>query len=103
MQAVRLSIPIKNYEGTGVFFQHLYFKESPSKEEVLAILKRYHEQDSEYSTYLGTWQDCIQSVEKVEEWRILKGGLIATNTFIDVGEFGEQPFSWDKINIIINQ
>jgi uncharacterized protein YqcC (DUF446 family) len=41
---VEISIPVPDYFGVEVFFQSLYFKESPSKKYVLEVLEQLHKE-----------------------------------------------------------
>ena len=100
---VKISIPIRNYYGDGVFYQDIYFEtdHSPTKEEVLEYLQSQHDQDSQYEEYLGDWQDCINSVNASEDWPVVGGQKIGSNTFVhrdDLKVFEEHlPLSMDVI------
>lgn len=68
---VQISIPVLDYCGDGIAYQNIYFdcEKSPTKDQVLSYLKELHDRDKVYPEYLGDWQDCIQSVEAITEWK----------------------------------
>ena len=50
------------------YYQKLYFKNLPSKEEVLEVLSFLHERDSKYPTYLGGWGEGLKLLENAKYW-----------------------------------
>lgn len=82
---IKITIPISNYYNDGVFYQDIYFDSdhSPSKDEVLSYLQEMSERDSKWSEYLGTWEDAINSVNNTEDWPIIGGKKIGSNTFVN--------------------
>ena len=83
----RFTIPIPNYYVDGVFHQHLYIEAdySPSRDEVLDLLRELDKRDSKFPEYTGEWANCIIPLEtSIREWPTLGGRIIETNIFVEV-------------------
>lgn len=97
----RCEIPVENYEGDAVFFQPLYLhgEKSPTKADVLGVLNKLHERDSQYAQYTGTWEECINIVESVvdTDFPRLFSNLIQTSERVNHPKFGDQPLTLIRI------
>lgn len=82
---IKVTIPIHNYYRNGVHYQDIYFdsNHSPTKDEVLNYLRQLSERDSQFSEYMGDWEDAIESVNTVEDWPTIGGRVISRNTFVN--------------------
>jgi hypothetical protein len=98
---VKVTIPITNYEGTGIFEQPVYFDASPTKEQMLQELYNRHVADSKYPEYTGDWQNCIEITKAVsdQDWRFVNSRLLATNCHVKHPKFGDVPYSWQVISV----
>lgn len=97
MKVIEYSIPIPDYEGTGVFNQLLLVEdketESPPKEDIIKLLQSLHEEDSKYEEYTGTWKHAIASVEACVEFPRVTRSLVGTNTFFSYANPDYPQFS----------
>lgn len=81
---IKVTIPIHNYYRNGVHYQDIYFdsNHSPTKDEVLNYLRQLSERDSQFSEYMGDWEDAMESVNNTNEWPAIGGTVLSRNTFV---------------------
>lgn len=116
MNIYRFTFPIENYEGNGIFEQHIYFesKSCPTHEQVVEELKRANQEEVETlkkfaeqdgrDDYRSYYMGCKSSFESYlgiiegmdEKLPYLCGRLVQTNTFCDT-RYGRQPVSVSKL------
>jgi hypothetical protein len=95
MFVTRITVPITNYEGNGIFEKHLYFecdKLSPTKEQVIAALEGIDKENQQYPEYYGEENEALEIVKTVkeDEWKCVNPfSLVGTNTFVNHPKFGQ--------------
>ena len=79
-------IPIIGYELDSIYNQQVFIEaeQCPTKDELLHLLESLHSQDSQYAGYFDCWKQCIESVNKVEEFPQLADHIVETNSFTEV-------------------
>lgn len=96
----QFSIPISLPQG--VFHVPLFIEHgiSPSKEEVLAVLEKFKVEDSKSKEFCGCWDDCIRTVELVDEreFPIICGLYHYVSCTIEHPTLGYQTFSVKRID-----
>ncbi len=97
-----IKIPIKNYEGDGIFYQSLFIEcsYSPTQKEVIRALEFYHERDSRYNEYIGDWETCIEVVKNCKEFPFLERNCISRSTSVET-KFGSHSLTMRKIHTYI--
>lgn len=101
MKIFMLEIPVTNYYRDGVYYKTMFFKNhSPKKEEVLEILKKdladADPKDDHYG-FIDEVKEAIKVLESAEEFPMLGGNLIMTNTRVMHPKWGDQPLAVRKI------
>jgi hypothetical protein len=102
---VRLEVPITNYYCDGVFWKKFYFeceKHSPSKEEVINVITKIHEENLQYPEYCGDEKEVIDILSMIpeDEWMYVGNRYVGRNTFVEHPKFGKQTVNWDIIDVI---
>lgn len=104
-QVFQVSIPIPSYEGDEVFQQTFLFNKSPTREDVVKVIRNMRDEPDSpfYHETNNLIFHLLKSVDQVEEWEILSGTRILTNTHVDVvlknGKVVSSPFSWECRNV----
>jgi hypothetical protein len=109
---IKITIPISNYEGNGVFEKELYFERMPSLEELRKILQEEHQKEVEYSKdpeygyhYANCfeYQECLEVLQTVslDLWAELYvgNGVMMSSRHINHPKFGKQSICCKVITI----
>lgn len=86
----------------GVFLQPLHFDKSPTKEEYLYTVQQIRNLCATHISRGNPWEEILEIASSIPEsdWFFVKpNGLTRVNIYVNHPIFGNQPFSWEVVNI----
>ncbi len=101
LKIFKISIPITNYYGDGVFFMEYLVNSNfrPSEDQVVELIKGLHQEESAVIGYCGEHESALESIKRLEHWPNGNSSTVRSNSFVSDFGFGKQPLTITKVEV----
>lgn len=101
MKIFKISIPIKDIYGDGVFFMEYFVNYNfwPKKGEIVELIKSLHQQEFHVLGYCGEHEKALESIDLMKDWPSGSESMVISSKPVPDFGVGLHPLSITKVEL----